>query len=458
MDKGEWLLLGGPLTIVNTGVTNLEEKGMRFSTCLFILLLFPASAFAQNPFDQIRRALEQVKKPNEQPAQRAPTEPAKADQAAPSSPATPATGQRAGPPWSSAATPGRPTCDEFLAFGADRTVSIEDIKRAFFGKPLAHYSQAELTDMRLQSCGGRQMISPSPEFDKLVRADQRIRQVQGVLPQVLAQAAQSGQPMDAASTRAGDPSCSDLVAYGAEGGKDYREQAKKAFFGRPLIEYPEEQINALGNRAFNCNGRTEDERKWLMFAKQKIDAVRDVRRGMEGERRQAEEKKQQDLAKAEQDKRNDVERQLLKSGQKKVGSIEDAVILHEPKDVSGIMISPLLRPDNGNYHGTILLEKEERKNVLLGRRQVSAQEQQSGLVALRAGAFTRAQYETMYVKPLYVVLNLSDKTTVFAPERLRIGAEVTVVGKYAANQKYKTVAGEERTAPILELMYLGAPK
>jgi len=125
----------------------------------------------------------------------------------------------------------------------------------------------------------------------------------------------------------------------------------------------------------------------------------------------------------------------LKSGELKAANFSEAEIANSPvQGLIGIMASPLLVPDKGNYSGRAIVDGLERANLIRGKMAY-------GLVRSPELA--------------YVFLRMSSKTVNYAPSKMRVGESVSVLGRYVDNVKYRTVSGDERTAPVIEVMYIG---
>src|SRR5882672_759267 len=165
----------------------------------------------------------------------------------------------------------------------------------------------------------------------------------------------------------GDPSCAELMAYGAARNPDYREEAKRSFFGKPLADYSPSDIVAMRDRAFKCDPRTPLYSEGSGFARQKLDEVRRLRLRLDDDKQRAEEQKRAAVAKTEEDKQRELERQRLKSGEKKVSTIEDAILLHDAKGAFDIMKAPLLKPDGAVYTTPIELYQQDTSDVISGR-------------------------------------------------------------------------------------------
>lgn len=129
----------------------------------------------------------------------------------------------------------------------------------------------------------------------------------------------------------------------------------------------------------------------------------------------------------------------LKSGAVPVSNFQDAVLLHAPTaSLTDLMASPLLKPDRGIYSGMVRLDAQDGDNLLRAKIDTSL---------LFGGRFGGGIY--------YAHLRLTKKTVNFSPRNMRIGGAVNVLGRYVQNRKYTTIAGEEKTMPVFEVMYIG---
>lgn len=140
----------------------------------------------------------------------------------------------------------------------------------------------------------------------------------------------------------------------------------------------------------------------------------------------------------ERKRRNQNYSSALKSGATPVKNFQDAVLLHAPTaDLTDLMISPLLKPDRGIYRGLVRLDAQEGDDLLRAK--------------IDSPLFNRRLGGEVY----YAHLLLTGKTVNFSPRSMRIGWGVNVIGRYVQNRKYTTIAGEERTMPVFEVMYIG---
>ncbi len=148
------------------------------------------------------------------------------------------------------------------------------------------------------------------------------------------------------------------------------------------------------------------------------------------DRRRVEERRAEDEKKQNLRQSTSLRMAALKSGSAQIENIEDAVLFHGPLlDISAIMFSPLLTPDRAVYGGLIIIDKKEDEKSLLGKRDY-------GVVT-------------------YVLLRMTRSTKIFDPKLMRLNSQVGVIGRYVGNFDYRTIAGERKTAPVLEVLFIG---
>jgi hypothetical protein len=124
-------------------------------------------------------------------------------------------------------------------------------------------------------------------------------------------------------------------------------------------------------------------------------------------------------------------KQKLISGEIKIQNMDDALLLYSSTETMfWVMESPLLNPDGKVYVGLMNLDAQENSNSLRGQKDMG------GL-----GTY-------------YAFFRTNNKTTFFHKEKLRIGGALKVIGRYIGNKKYQTIGGEEKTAPVLEVLLI----
>jgi hypothetical protein len=154
---------------------------------------------------------------------------------------------------------------------------------------------------------------------------------------------------------------------------------------------------------------------------------------VEENRIQAETEKQ----KQEFDLKNHISQ--IRSGKIGIKNINDAIYFYSPKSLNAIIAQPLLRPDMRYYAGAVTLDQQVNSDVL------------------------RAKVMNILVPSMippimpigYVILKHVNESTIFNPESMRLEQNIRIVGKYIGNAKYITVSGEEKTCPVIQLMYIG---
>lgn len=127
----------------------------------------------------------------------------------------------------------------------------------------------------------------------------------------------------------------------------------------------------------------------------------------------------------------------LKNGSIPVSNYDDAVLLHDPDSLDSLMMSPLLRPNKAIYAGEVTLDGDEAENVL----------------RVKIGGYRHPVWG--WVDLTYATLQLTKKTIDYSKRSMRIGGTIKVIGRYVQNKKYTTVARQEKTMPVIELMYIG---
>lgn len=128
----------------------------------------------------------------------------------------------------------------------------------------------------------------------------------------------------------------------------------------------------------------------------------------------------------------DSRRSQLLAGSIKIQSLQDAELVYQSGNLDSIILSPLLKPNNkiyGNKVYSLFLDVQEEKNLIRGK--IIANDH-----------------------PYYVYLRTNAKTTIYFPDRLRIGANINVIGRYVSNATYTTLVGAKKMAPVLEVLFI----
>jgi hypothetical protein len=129
----------------------------------------------------------------------------------------------------------------------------------------------------------------------------------------------------------------------------------------------------------------------------------------------------------------------LKRGEEKISSVSDAVIVYSPQLLKPLIVSPLLKPDNHYYTGEVIIDFQETDNLLRAKIE----------------NFWDTRNMPKLYQIAYAFLRTDKKTVNFNPESLRIGQRIKVVGRYVNNVQYKTVLGETKVSPVLQVRYMG---
>ena len=133
----------------------------------------------------------------------------------------------------------------------------------------------------------------------------------------------------------------------------------------------------------------------------------------------------------------------LKSGEDKILSVEDAYIYYLANPLNSIISSPLLEPDKQYYYGEVIIDFQEKQNLLRGKIENYIDISQRIPKLITVG---------------YAFLRTDNKTVSFDPQLLRIEQHIYILGKYIANTQYKTIAGEVKVSPVIQVLYMGGLK
>lgn len=164
-------------------------------------------------------------------------------------------------------------------------------------------------------------------------------------------------------------------------------------------------------------------------------------------------------AKAEQDEaaRKQAEAQAaairsadLKSGRAKPASLEEAMLTYDATDGSNLASAPKIKPDGRLYalHGRIRLA-EDKPEFMASAGLSQNDELNINVNRIRFGHLVPFEGSTKYFK---VVVPKAMRDDYF--DRAKIEGGFDIVGRYVSNTKYKTAAGEEKSAPVFEAVYL----
>ena len=150
------------------------------------------------------------------------------------------------------------------------------------------------------------------------------------------------------------------------------------------------------------------------------------------------EQRAQEKANGAQQVKNERARKL-RSGEIKIASMEDALAAYPDQDVLiKTAMSPLLAPSGAVITGFVVLDAQEKPGFIRAKATTP--------IAIHVGQEGRGN--------AYIYLTLTKQSVNFAPDKLRINGSAQVIGKYVQNAQYQTVAGQQKTAPVLEVMYI----
>lgn len=138
-----------------------------------------------------------------------------------------------------------------------------------------------------------------------------------------------------------------------------------------------------------------------------------------------------------------VRQEQLKSGAIAIASFNDAALSQDrfsfifsnvAENLHEVMLRPFLKPNHAVYSGTVMIDGEER-----------------GALRVRVGG---GRVWGEWVDIAYATLRLSKKSVNYSQQDWRKGSLVRVIGRYVGNNKYTTVAGEDRVMPVIDVMYV----
>lgn len=140
----------------------------------------------------------------------------------------------------------------------------------------------------------------------------------------------------------------------------------------------------------------------------------------------------------------------LKAGRIKPADLDEAAIAFDARRGEAVVISPKLRPDGHMYymHGKIKIAGDE-PTFLAVPSMSKLEEQNVAVYNLRGiGQPINMRESTDYFK-VVVPKNLQE----YYFNNARIEGGVDLVGRYVSNSKFKTVAGQDKTVPVFEVVY-----
>jgi hypothetical protein len=134
----------------------------------------------------------------------------------------------------------------------------------------------------------------------------------------------------------------------------------------------------------------------------------------------------------------------LRAGRVKPANISQAAIAYSAEIGVGLASAPKIKPDGKLYAlpGKIVIANEDSAEFLA---QISLGEANDALLMI-AGRSHEIDSRYFYVR-------IPKSLSVYYFDKAQIGRGFDLVGRYVANAKYETVAGQEKSAPIFEAVY-----
>lgn len=232
-----------------------------------------------------------------------------------------------------------------------------------------------------------------------------------------------------------------------------REDQSRQFFNVPFNKWTPEIVVFLKNSIDTCAAnknllssvfdRMNQKAVWELspsrtkalvdVAYEKVEESRKI--ALERANQQEQVKKNQESARLE------IEEHIrqLKNREIPIGDISDAQQFYSSIELTEIMSSPLLLPDGDYYSGEVTVDYLEKNGVL----------------RCKIENYIDMRSPPTIVPIMYVHLRTDKKSVLFNPLKLRIGQAISVVGKYVGNTEYKTLDGEVKVAPLLQVLYMG---
>jgi hypothetical protein len=237
-------------------------------------------------------------------------------------------------------------------------------------------------------------------------------------------------------------SCPDLT-------KEQEQEMRNAFIREYVVFAYKEKKYSLGGNTYFATNHASYEKLSTELNSEEQSSVSGIAVSNLYAQAKREFAKKTEQAKIEAEKAAQVEARVLRmaglyKGEIKVASFDDALLLYFPETVDAaqtnnklewVMTSPLLRPNNQVYGGVVVIDQEEGK-----------------LIRAKIGGYT--SYYGGRVDVAYAMLRFTKKTVNYSERDMRVGGKVKVIGRYVQNFKYKTIGGEGKTAPLIEVMYI----
>lgn len=204
-------------------------------------------------------------------------------------------------------------------------------------------------------------------------------------------------------------------------GKEEQNRLRQIVISKYQLDSRDPNVKMRGVREFTRDREARDER------------IRQEQARVQEQQRAASISERDQKRMAEENAVKERER-LLKAKSIPIQNFVDAWLYFSPlKSIGQLMYSPLLSPDSGIYAGPVVLDFQEADKLLR-------------VIGL----------ETYGTDITYAFLRINNNVVNYAPNAMRIKAEMCVIGRYVGNQRYRTILGVEKIAPVIEAIYLGA--
>jgi len=164
----------------------------------------------------------------------------------------------------------------------------------------------------------------------------------------------------------------------------------------------------------------------------------------------AKQAREAELAKQQQEDQRQAD---LKAGRTQPTSLEDAAIAFGASPGDSIVKSPKLKPDGALYYLYGKIKEADARPTFYAVPTMSKQAQfDLAVYNLRGvGRPFHVQESTDYFKA-----NVPKQMQAYYFDNARIEGGFDLIGRYVSNTRYRTLAGQEKTAPVFEVVYFRA--
>ncbi len=187
-----------------------------------------------------------------------------------------------------------------------------------------------------------------------------------------------------------------------------------------------QSLREKGFCAVNCENRLRDK-----FAEIKTEREQDKQE----EERQAVAQKQASAAREA----------ALRSGQAKPTNLREAAIVYNAEHGGSLASAPKIKPDGAMYYMNGKIKMAGDRPEFLAALSSSQDNE------LLANALRRSR--GMGESTDYFAVVIPNQLQKYYFDGAKIEGGFDLVGRYVSNTKYKTVAGQEKTAPVFEAVY-----